>query len=240
MDRHSLADKVILLTGATSGIGRCLAIQLALQDARIVLCGRSEEKLNRLVSELESGGHSPALARAFCLSSEAAIVELVADTQSQLGSIDILINCAGANTSRSPVAELETADLDWMITVNFRAAFIFMREVFRLMRPRGRGHIVNVVSTVALFGNPGLGGYTASKWALEGLSKVFRKEAKTFGIKVTSVHPGGTDTDFRPVERPEYMSPESVAKAIVSILTLPDDAVVHDLVLRPPVEDNFV
>lgn len=167
-------------------------------------------------------------------------MDFVADTESQLGPIDILINCAGANTSRAAVAELGTADLDWMMTVNFRAAFLFMREVFRQMEPRGKGHVVNVVSTVALFGNPGLGGYTASKWALEGLTKVFRKEAKAVGIKVTSVHPGGTDTDFRSADRPEYMSPESVAQAIVSVLTLPEDAVVHELVLRPAVEDNFV
>ena len=237
---NSLTDKIVLLAGATSGIGRCLAIQLAAQGARLALCGRSQEKLARLIAELESTGHPPALARAFCLSSEEAILEFVADTQTQLGPADILINCAGANTSRAPVSELETADLDWMMTVNFRAAFLFMREAFRQMQPRGSGHIVNVVSTVALFGNPGLGGYTASKWALEGLTKVFRKEAKTSGIKVTSVHPGGTDTDFRPADRPEYMSPESVAQAIVSVLALPDDAVVHDLVLRPPVEDNFV
>lgn len=235
-----LTDRVILLTGASSGIGRCLALQLAEQGARLALCGRSEEKLQGVVSELESAGRPPALSRPFCLSSEEAILQFVADTQALLGPVDILINCAGANTSRAPVAELETADLDWMMAVNFRAAFLFLREVFRQMQPRGKGHIVNVVSTVALFGNPGLGGYTASKWALEGLTKVFRKEAKASGIKVTSVHPGGTDTPFRPAERPEYMSPESVARAILSVLTLPDDAVVHDLVLRPPVEDNFV
>jgi NAD(P)-dependent dehydrogenase (short-subunit alcohol dehydrogenase family) len=235
-----LTDKLVLLTGASSGIGRSLAIQLAQLDARLALCGRSEDKLAKVTSELEATGHPPALARAFCLNSEAAILEFVNDTKEQLGPVDILINCAGANTSRKPVAQLETSDLDWMMNINFRAAFLLMREAFRQMQPRGSGHVVNVVSTVALFGNPGLGGYTSSKWALEGLTKVFRKEAKASGIKVTSVHPGGTDTDFRPANRPEYMSPESVAEAIVSILTLPEDAVVHDLVLRPPVEDNFV
>ncbi len=235
-----LTDRVALITGATSGIGRCLAIQLAAQGAWLALCGRSDENLKVVVAELESAGRPPALPRAFCLSSEEAILQFVGDTQAQLGPIDVLVNCAGANTSRAPVGELETVDLDWMMTVNFRAAFLFMRETLGQMQPRGKGHIVNVVSTVALFGNPGLGGYTASKWALEGLTKVVRKEAKASGIKVTSVHPGGTDTDFRPADRPEYMSPESVAEAIASILALPDDAVVHDLVLRPPVEDNFV
>jgi NAD(P)-dependent dehydrogenase (short-subunit alcohol dehydrogenase family) len=237
---NSLTDQVVLITGASSGIGRCLAVQLAAQGARLALCSRSEEKLKVVVSELASAGQAAALARAFCLSSEEAILRFVSDTQTRLGPIDILINCAGANTSRAPVGELKTAELDWMMTVNFRAAFLFMREALGQMQPRGKGHIVNVVSTVALFGNPGLGGYTASKWALEGLTKVVRKEVKASGIKVTSVHPGGTDTDFRPADRPEYMSPESVAEAIVSILTLSDDAVVHDLVLRPPMEDNFV
>ena len=99
---NPLTDQVILLTGATSGIGRCLAIQLAEHGARLALCGRSEQKLDCLTADLESAGRPPALPRAFCLSSEEAILGFVADTQTQLGPIDILINCAGANTSRAP------------------------------------------------------------------------------------------------------------------------------------------
>lgn len=77
-----LTDKITLLTGATSGIGRCLAIQLAAQGARLALCGRSQEKLDRLIAELESASHPSALAHAFCLSAEEAILEFVAEDNS--------------------------------------------------------------------------------------------------------------------------------------------------------------
>jgi short-subunit dehydrogenase len=77
-----LADRASLLTGVTSGIGRCLAIQLAAQGARLALCGRSQEKLDRLIAELEFASHPPALARAFCLSAEEAILEFVAEDNS--------------------------------------------------------------------------------------------------------------------------------------------------------------
>jgi NAD(P)-dependent dehydrogenase (short-subunit alcohol dehydrogenase family) len=236
----TVSGQVILLTGATSGIGRQLALQLASEGARLALCGRSEEKMKSLLEELRavSSDRLP-FSRTFCLSSEEEIVRFVADAESSLGPISILVNCAGLNSARAEVAELSTTDLDWMLAINLRAPAIFMRECFRGMRERGAGHIVNVLSTVCLFSNEGIGAYTASKAGLDALTKVFRKEAKAAGVKVTSIYPGGVNTGFREQARPDYLSPESVAEAIISVLKLNDETAVHELVFRPMIENNF-
>ncbi|MFZ5833607.1 MAG: SDR family oxidoreductase [Planctomycetota bacterium] len=236
---QTLASQHVMLTGATSGIGRALAVELKREGVRLAACGRSSEKLAELTEELAGVAGPPALLRSFCVSSEEAICGFARESEASHGPVDILINCAGLNAARGPVAEIRTEDLDWMYTVNVRAPMVFIRETFPAMRKRGRGQIVNIVSTVCLYSNEGLGGYTASKAALDGLTKVLRKEARPLGIRVMAVYPGGTNTAFRPNERADYMTPRSVAEAVVAMLKLDADAVVHELVLRPMVESNF-
>jgi NAD(P)-dependent dehydrogenase (short-subunit alcohol dehydrogenase family) len=114
-----------------------------------------------------------------------------------------------------------------------------MREAFPDMRAAGGGRIVNILSTVCHFDNETMGAYTAAKKGLQGLTDVFRKEARPHNVHVISIYPGGTDTAFRPAPRPDYMRPESVAEAVVAALRLPDDCCVHHLTFRPPVETNY-
>ena len=101
------------------------------------------------------------------------------------------------------------------------------------------GHIVNVISSVVHLGIETMGAYSTMKMGLLGLTRVLIKEARPYGVKVTAVHPGGTDTNFREKERPDYMKPESVAHMIGDVLFAPDDVVVHELTFRPLVETNF-
>lgn len=233
---NELQDKVAIVTGATSGIGLCIAKTLAIHGAKLAICGRSQERLAKLEHEW-IGKHHP-FTRAFCLSSEKAIIEFVDGVESSVGPIDILINCAGVNSARSGVGELKIEDLDWMLAVNLRAPTIFMREAFLRMRERKSGHVVNIISTAALFSNEGIGAYTASKAGLDAMTKVFRKEARKFGIAVTAVYPGGVNTEFRAEPNPAYMPPETVANAVLDLLKL-QNGNVHELVIRPMVESNF-
>lgn len=99
--------------------------------------------------------------------------------------------------------------------------------------------MTNIISTVTQIGLPTMSAYSASKWGLLGMTKVLAKEAQPYGVRVTAISPGGTDTTFRSTPRPEYLSPETVADAIVYVASMPEKAVVHDLVLRPIVEANF-
>lgn len=152
---------------------------------------------------------------------------------------EVLVNNAGINPRKSPIADATLEDFDAQYAVNLRAPFLLCREAMRDMSAARRGHIVNIISSTALFANETMGIYTAMKSGMRGLTGVLIKEARRVGIKVTGVYPGGVDTEFRKVPRHDYMKPESAAKLIVDAIYAPDDAVVHELVFRPMVEENF-
>ncbi|HUT18686.1 MAG TPA: SDR family NAD(P)-dependent oxidoreductase [Anaerolineae bacterium] len=99
--------------------------------------------------------------------------------------------------------------------------------------------MTNVISTASQIGLEEIGAYAATKWGLLGLTKCLINEARPYNVRVTAFSPGGTDTSFRAAPRPHYLAPDTVAEAILLIASLPENAVVHDLVLRPIVETNF-
>jgi len=154
----------------------------------------------------------------------------------QLGSLDVLVNNAGMNSRKCAIDEFTLEEFDHQYAVNLRAPALLSREALKVMKPSNKGYIINVVSTVAKRSNETMSVYTAMKQGFAGFSAILMKEAQPHGIKVTSLFPGGTDTNFREAERPQYMSAKSVAHTINQILELPDDVVMHEMVFRPPVE----
>jgi NAD(P)-dependent dehydrogenase (short-subunit alcohol dehydrogenase family) len=234
----TVKDNTILLTGATKGIGRALALLLARHGARLSVCGRSEEGLHSLRDAIQKHTSEPLIGR-FDVTDEEALVHFYRETVSRLGPPDILINNAGFNPRKASLWEVETGEFDMILAVNLRAPFILMRESFDDMRKRGRGHVVNILSTVCHSSNETMGAYTAAKAGLQALTDIYRKEARPHNIRVTSIYPGGTDTQFRKTRRPDYMHPESVAEAVFAVLTLPEDLVAHHFTFRPMVETNF-
>jgi len=156
-----------------------------------------------------------------------------------LGQIDVLINNAGLNHIKAPIKDIELEDWELQYAVNLRAPMLLSREAMKEMGERRSGHIINVVSTIAKTSQPNYSIYSATKYGIMGFTKCLIKEAREVNVKATAVYPGGVDTDFRPEDRPEYLSVESAAKMIVQCITAPDDVVVHDLTYRPMVESNF-
>lgn len=228
----------VILTGATSGIGRSLAYHLSSIGVKLALCGRNEEKMNSLLANPEVSQQT-LYHDCFCMTSEQNITNFVNKACEKLSGVDILINCAGSNTSRGALSEIQAADMDYVYAVNLRAPFIFMREAFEQMKPHKTGTILNVHSTVCLYHNEGIGAYTAVKAGFDALSKVFRKEAAHEGVHLLGVYPGGVDTGFRSKSRPDYMTPDGVAAAITAQLSLPENVIPHELVIRPSVETNY-
>jgi len=234
----ALRDQAVLLSGATSGIGRALALRLASEGCRLALCGRSPAKLASLEAELALPS-ARLVARAFDLADHTAAAAFAGDALSRLGRVDILINNAGANLGKAAAADIDLAAFAAMLDLNCTAQLALTQPVWRAMAAAGGGRVVNIVSSAARFSTAGLGGYTASKAAFDGLTGVLRREGKPLGIQVTAVYPGGVDTPFRAQARPDYLRPETVAEAVVGLLRLPAGAAAHELVLRPSVEDNF-
>ena len=231
----ALEGRTVVLTGASRGIGRSLAGCLAAEGARLGICGRDKAALSELEGELGR----PVVTAAFDLCFEAPALDFLAKVRAELGAIDVLINNAGFNPRKAPLVEVATEEFDSILAVNLRAPFLLMRECARDMKEKGGGHVINILSTVCHSDMETMGAYTAAKEGLRALTNVFRKEVLEDGIRVTAVYPGGTDTDFRPNSRPDYMKPSSVAAAVLTALTLPEDLVVHELTFRPMVENNF-
>lgn len=233
-----LKDKVVLVSGATSGLGRALATRLADEGCRLAVCGRDPAKLAALVRELALPVDR-LVAKAFDLTDHASAAAFSSQALSTLGRVDILVNNAGANLAKANVGEVDLATFARMLDLNCTAQLALTQPIWKAMQAAGGGRIVNVVSSAALHASQGIAGYTASKGAFRALTGVMRREGKPLGIHVTGVYPGGIDTPFRAQARKDYLRPETVAEAIVGLLRLPADAAVHELVLRPPVEDNF-
>lgn len=232
-------NKNFIVTGATSGIGRLLTKRLIEQGANVAFCGRSESKLNELVSEI-TPCDSQTFSQAFDATNFELVDHFVAKASEKLGGIDVLVNCAGANTSRSAIADLSVDDLMGLVQLNMMSPFVFMKEVYNAsMKPRGQGIVINVLSTVCGFSNEGIGAYTASKAGIDALTKVFRKEAREHGVKVCAIYPGGVDTPFRAADRPEYLDPEQVVDAILFMASQNGITSVDELVIRPIVEKNY-
>ncbi|MDR6981815.1 short-subunit dehydrogenase [Rheinheimera pacifica] len=230
----------ILITGASSGIGRALAIKLAAAGYRLSLCGRSSDKLAQTQALL--GADTAVFARAFCLNGPDAdrqITEFCAAAQAENGAVDMLINCAGANTARHSADQPHWQELQQMMQLNFYAPVNFIAQLVPQMRIRGSGVVLNVLSTVCLFANANLASYSASKTALDSYSKVLRKELHNSGVKVLSLYPGGVNTAFRANANPDYLSADEVADAAISMLLTTPKVHLHELVVRPQSEQNF-
>jgi len=226
-------EKTVLITGATRGIGRELAKQLTALGFRVFATGRDAVLLESLMAE------TGCLGATADLSDPEQAVGIYAKAKAALGMVDILINNAGLNHLKAPVVEIGLDDWELQYAINLRAPFLLSREALRDMAERQSGHILNVISTIAKTSSANYAIYTTMKYGLMGFTKCLIKEARETNVKVTAVYPGGTDTDFRPADRPEYLRAESAAQMIVHCITAPDDVVIHDLTYRPMVESNF-
>jgi len=216
-------SRVVLITGASSGIGRAVARRFAARGDRVVLSGRSVSRLDALADEIRaSGGNAWVLPADLSVLAEAEA--LVGRAIEACGRIDVLVNNAGFGM-QCRFGEMGTEDIVRMFTVNVLSCMALARAAVAAMWPQGGGHIVNVASVGGLVAHPLNVAYCASKHALVGFSKSLRLELAGTGIRVTVVCPGGTRTEF--FERaqadipfaPEFerylVSPEKVAAAIV-------------------------
>ncbi|MGH7724993.1 MAG: SDR family oxidoreductase [Candidatus Eiseniibacteriota bacterium] len=228
-----LLHQVALVTGASRGIGKAIALELARAGANAVLAARDAAGLAKVAAEIESLGQK-ALAVPTDVREERAVSALVESALERFARVDILINNAGLGHF-GPVDELPVSSFDEMLSVNLRGAFLCTRAVVPAMKRQGGGAIVNIASVAGLVGNPNLSGYNASKFGLMGFSEAIMLELRHFGIKVIAICPGSTATDFggggrSPADR---LSASDVAQAVLAAVTAAPNALLSQIHLRP-------
>ena len=235
----NISGKRVVITGATSGIGRNTTLALLKQGAHVAFCGKSEIKLKDLLDEIAQMKTGTVYAKAFDIIDENEIKKFVGEAMGKLGGIDILINCAGLNKAKNRVEDIKTEDLTYMLQVTFVAPFIFIKEIIKDMRERQGGLVINIMSSSCLFSSEGIGAYSASKSGFDALAKILRKEVRKDHIGVCSIYPGGVDTPFRTNARPDYLLPDDVTNAIIQVINAGSGVAYDEIVLRPFVETNL-
>ena len=253
--RETLKGKVALVTGASSGIGEAAARALAQRGAAVTLVARSEERLGFIVDEISAAG-GQALAVKTNVTDKNSVRDTVERTVEQFGTLDVLVNNAGLGLS-GRVAELRSEDLRYVFEVNMLGPLNCVQAALPHMRRGGR--IINVSSVVGKRAIPKVGGYCATKFALNALSDSLRVEVADRGITVSSVYPGTTRTAFRENSRrtkdekrgwrPGGVTPEKVGEKISDAaenggrdlyVTLPDRLFVAGTTLAPGLFDRVL
>ena len=233
---EQLQNKVTIVTGASSGIGKAIARAFAAAGAEVVLTARNREKLDQAAGEITTAGGKASIIPAD-ITVEAQVVDLFSEVRDRFGRVDILINNAGTATA-SPVDQLSLAEWRRVMDINLTAAFLCCREAFELMREQNGGRIINIGSVSAKVPRPNTSPYVASKAGLEGLTRALALEGRESGITVTILHPGNTLSGFwlglEDLAAAEgVMAPEQVAQMTLTIAAMPDDVLVLESVMLP-------
>ncbi len=217
-------DYVILITGASRGIGRSLAIDCARRGATVIGCARSQEHLKEVLKELKP--ISPKSAVILCdVADRRQVQTMIGKILTDFGRIDILINNAGMGL-RQPFGETPLQTIEEIMSTNYFGAVYCIHAALPSMVARGSGHIVNVSSVAGIIGTLNMAGYCASKFAMNGLSESLYHELKPLGISVSVVCPGPVKTEFNrsfaqvpPISPASLIIPaEAVAKAIIKAI----------------------
>ena len=188
---NRLEERIAVVTGAAKGMGREICLTLAREGADLALAARDVAPLEALAREIEGLGRR-ALVRPTAVTVEAQVKALAAATRAAFGGrIDILVNAAGiTGPIETPVSEIALEDFDEVLAVNVRGTFLPIKHVLPTMLAQRYGKIVNVSGTSGLRGYKHRAAYSASKWAIRGLTRTVALEAGPYNVNVNAVHPG--------------------------------------------------
>jgi 3-oxoacyl-[acyl-carrier protein] reductase len=230
----SLENKVALVTGSSRGIGFAVARGLAGLGAKVALCARDPERLERAAAQLKGAGANVA-AIPVDLRNTNEITPLVKKVEESLGAIEILVNNAGIGYF-APIQEASEANWDAVLDTNLKAVFLLSKAVAPGMIQRRGGHIVNIGSLSGKSAFAGGAIYCASKWGLLGLTQCAAEDLRQYGIRVSAVLPGSVATDFSPhtgKDTSKMLQPEDVAHAVEGIVTQSPQSFISEVDIRP-------
>lgn len=243
---NPLKGKVVLVTGAGSGLGEATARAFAGQG-----CGVACVDINRAGAErvsLELQGQNVNSFALYCdVGNAQEVFQVVNTAREHFGRLDIVVNCAAIDHTIS-VEEMSIAQWDQVVAVNLRGPFLMAKAAWPIMKQQHSGHIFNIASTAATRAWANAAAYHATKWGLVGFSRGLGVEGRPFGIRVTTIIPGGMRTHFFdrfaeqgiPMPQDENLQdPANVAAAILFAVQMPPDSALQELIITPVTETSW-
>jgi 3-oxoacyl-[acyl-carrier protein] reductase len=231
---HRLKDKVAIVTGSSSGIGKAIALRFGAEGASVVVTARRMALCEQTVEQITKAG-GEAWPIQTDVADERQVERLIEDTVKRYGRLDILVNNAGI-VANGRLAEMTTESFDEVMNVNLRGTFFCCRSGFTQMKKQGGGTIINMSSVAGLQAWAGTGSYSASKHGIMALTKSLADEGRPHHIKVSAICPGGVadelvDASSEEILRSEKIDPFDVAETAVYLATLGKYSVVHQIVI---------
>jgi NAD(P)-dependent dehydrogenase (short-subunit alcohol dehydrogenase family) len=232
----SVFGAVAVVTGGTRGIGYAIVTKLAQMGATLVFTGRDQARAQQVAHELTTQGHR--CEGIICDLADLAGVEALGERlRREYGRVDILVNNAGIGGPSRLLHELAPRDWDDIFNTNLRGVYYMLRAVVPLMIEAGSGHIINISSLAGKNPLPRGVAYSASKWALNGLSYGVAEELRGHNIRVSVVCPGSVNTDFSPrragKETGKMLQPGDVAHAVAMLVTQEPQSFISEVLIRP-------
>ena len=231
---HRLKDKVAIVTGSSSGIGKAIALRFGAEGAKVVVTARRIALCRQSVAQIaNSGGEAWAIQTD--IADEGQVERLIQETVKRYGRLDILVNNAGV-IAGGRIAETTTKEFDETMNVNLRGTFFCCRAGFKQMKKQGGGTIINMSSVAGVQAWTGTGTYSASKHGIMALTKSLADEGRPHHIRVSAICPGGVADDLvdasqDEILRSEMIDPFDVAETAVYLATLGKYAAVHQIVI---------
>ncbi|ALA40913.1 putative oxidoreductase [Paenibacillus polymyxa] len=243
----NIQDKVVIITGASSGIGEATAKELASKGAKLVLAARREARLQKLQEAIQNNG-GQAVYKVTDVSSHEQMEELADYALKEFGKIDVMVNNAGV-MPLSPVHEKKIKEWDLMVDVNIKGVLYGIAAVLPSMRERREGHIINVSSIAGHLVFPASSVYSGTKFAVRAITEGLRREECINNIRTTIVSPGSIDTELTAaISNSELktainedmriaIEPSNIARAIAFAIEQPADVAINEMIIRPTIQE---
>lgn len=230
-------QKIALITGASKGIGKQLAIDLSHLGYDIVMVGRDNDDLQQVSEVIQQNGQRKAWPFIVDITDAAQIQSMVDELDNLHGRIDILVNNAGIHAKGT--LDLPAEKFRKLLDVNITGQFLMAQSVVPIMQRQGSGYIFNIASRSGKVGFAETGGYSASKWGLLGLSESLYRKLTPLGIKVTALCPAWVNTDMAqradsPLEPHQMIQPKDLSKTLEWLLSLSSGACVKEILITNP------
>lgn len=236
-----MRDRVVVVTGASRGIGRAIVLRLLREGALVTGCARGEEGLAELRRLAADAGLVDRLQTLRVDVTDPADVQRLADTVLQRhGRVDVVVNNAGVGHF-GPVEELTPEAWDAMMAVNLKGPFLVCRAFVPALKRQRAGHLIQIASVAGLTVFAGGAGYCASKWGLMALTETLILELKPYEVKVSVICPGSVQTEFGGTPpKPYSLRPDDVAEVVLQVAAAPRNVILNQVVMRPLVPSEYL